>query len=530
MKLVGKINIEVWDGDPNDPNSKLKQEVEEYNDVHPDMDNAWDTAFYHRAWIDENWQNGHMHTNPITGNRGVFRPEPRYYSIRLGFHDDKEKLSENIASCASNTNLKYFDSSSYKQVGIDEKGYLYCSDGATNTRIDSYIGPTQERLKISEKSRKALDSIKSLYYLHVAVPIEEGSQYEYINRVSFNYQYSPTGEDFIIKNIGLYACYEDNDSTSVQGDSPSYYVTSNVKDSSIGITFHKFLEEIPVKSTDYIKFSYVIDFITVADIDPPSELFIKNKEGKDVRAIRFPVLLGFRDDRNDGVLKDYFKCWYDSATPIQWRHIKEIHRSGYFSKFCGVIPNHTGFFQQLTTTWRNDLRSNLKIEDNEEFLEDVKYMGSFSDNWDAIASKVFTGSVNEGISSLSPIVGYDTYYGGLNEAGASSYTQNLIDNNATTLKNKIVKGNDNNVTSTINLKAIDDKYINHAFKGLVEIPFITQYLGKSDRGYIAYLTVFEEPLEKTKFDELKVSKDVTFFNNKWGNPFNKDLSKSEEQE
>lgn len=530
MKLVGKINIEVWDGDPNDPNSKLKQEVEEYNDVHPDMDSAWDTAFYHRAWIDENWQNEYMYTNPITGNRGYFKPEPEYYSIRLGFHDDKEKLSENIASCASNTNLKYFDSSSYKQVGIDEKGYLYCSDGATNTGINSYIGPTQERLKISEKSRKALDSIKSLYYLHVAVPIEEGSQYEYINRVSFSYQYSPTGEDFTIKNIGLYACYTDNDSTSVEGDSPSRYITSNIKDSSIGITFHKFLEEIPVKSTDYIKFSYVIDFITVVDIDPPSELLIKNKEGKDVRAIRFPVLLGFRDRSSDETLKDYLKCWYDDSTPIQWRHIQEISRSRYFSKYCGVTPNHTGFFQQLTITWGNNLRSRLKIEGNEEFLEDVKYMGSFNDNWEAISSKLFLNSGTDGVSSLYPIIGYDTYYGGINEGDVSSNTQNLIYNNATTLKNKIVKGYDNNVTSTIHLKAVDDRYINHSFKGLVEIPFITSYGSTADKGYIAYLTVFEEPLEKTKFDELKVSKDATFFNNKWGNPFNKDLSKSEEQE
>lgn len=530
MKLVGKINIEVWDGDPNDPNSKLKQEVEEYNDVHPDMDNAWDTAFYHRAWIDENWQNWKMYTNPITGNRGYFAPEPEYFSIRMGFHNDLEKLSENLVSCASNTNLKYFDSAHYKQVGIDKKGYLYCSDDTTNIKINSYIRPTQERLKISEKSRKALDSIKSLYYLHVAVPIEEGSQYEYINRVSFSYQYSPTGEDFTIKNIGLYACYIDNDSTNVQGDSPSRYITSNVKDSSIGITFHKFAEEIQVKSTDYIKFSYVIDFVTVIDIDPPTEYTIKNKEGRDIRAIRFPVLLGFRDSLRDASLKDSLKCWYDDSIPIQWIYIQAISRTNYFSKYCGVTPNHIGFFQQLTTTWGNNLRSNLKIEDNEEFLEDVKYMGSFNDNWEAISSKLFSNNGTDGVNSLYPIIGFGTYYGGINEGQASSSTQNLMYNIATTLKNKIAKGFDNNVTSTIHLKAIDSNYINHAFKGLVEIPFITYYSGEPDIGYIAYLTVFEEPLEKTKFDELKVSKDVTFFNNKWGNPFNKELSKSEEQE
>ena len=528
MKLVGKINIEVWDGDPNDPNSKLKQEVEEYNDVHPDMDNAWDPAFYHRAWIDENWENGYRHTNPITGNQGDFIDEPTYFSIRFGFHNDLEKLSENLVSRASNTNLKYFDSSSYKQVGIDKKGYLYCSDGATNKKVNSYIRPTQERLKISEKSRKALDSIKSLYYLHVAVPIEEGSQYEYVNRASFNYQYSPTGEDFTIKNIGLYACYDRNDYPN--GDYPSRYITSNVKDSSIGITFHKFSEEIPVKSTDYIKFSYVIDFITVVDIDRPSEFYIKNKEGKDVRAIRFPVLLGFRDSSNDGTIKDYLKCWYDNTIPIQWRHIDELQYSNYFRKFCGIVPNHSGYFQQLTTTWNNKTGSRLKINDNEDYLKEVEYMRSFSDNWDAVSSRVFSDSGTIGVQMLYPIVGHADYYAGINDGNVGSDVRNRMSSTATSLKNKIVKGFDNKVTSTIHLKAVDDPYINYSFKGLVEIPFVTSYYGGKDRGYIAYLTVFEEPLEKTKFDELKVSKDVTFFNNKWGNPFNKDLSKSEEQE
>ena len=523
MKLVGKINIEVWDGDPNDPNSKLKQEVEEYNDVHPDMDNAWDSAFYHRAWIDENWSNGREYTNPNTGNWGRFADEPTQFSIRLGFHNDKEKLSKNLAAGKTNTNLKKLGD----YAGIDKAGYLYFFRYGLTTSAG--IRPAAERLKLSDIARKDVDSLGALWYAHIALPIAEGSEFEYFNKHTFSKQYDPTGENFTIKNIGLYGCYVEDDYTN--GDYPSRYITSNIKDSSIGITFHEFNTPIEVTSTDYIKVNYEVTVITTLQLDAPKRSTILTKDGKEIGAYRFPVLLGF-NAMKESDSQTHFRCWFDDSHPIVHRPLNNDYNNKKLLHLCGISAVYSEYSLYLVTNWdsKDIYLGNLGIKDNPEFIESVNEGKHAEELWGHLASKIFSKEAPKESTELHPIIGYYDRYAGIGNNGSNSsnrLTNTYMGN--VSLRNKLKNGESLQHNAVLNLPAKDDSNINKSYRGLVELPF-SYFSSNNNSGNIAYLTVFEEPLEKTKFDELKIVKDITFFSNKWENPFNKDLSKSEEQE
>ena len=486
-ELVGKICLEVWEGAPDSPGSQLKTKVVEYNTVHPE-------ALLDGSWTGDNWVYGAT-THPITGK--TMYSSFDHLELCLGLTDDPNDVLKFGSGCGNGNDNGNHNQSRYSGKVAE---MVYCKYNPAAETLWAW-GDADLKYELSEKNKKYTEQLivnSSTPYQGYLVPMLNRS-FGFCGRLRFTKRFNPFGVDFTIKNIGIYGRghYKGSD-----------YCTFYGKGGGTGFTFHKFEKPLDILKTDYIKLSYHITVKEVTDVIPPTVFRFKDKYGEQQRAIRIPM--GSANGYNN-LVNSVFKSKMGAdkeeadkegqvyAMPRNAISTKDILGSLYGMRSLGgghfltVMNNKTdnsssnGLFHHT----KGFVPSSVPKELLEEYSEGVRPNRSYID---FIRDKLFGETVGEiddaavveNFSNLPIILVSNYHY----HVGALSTT---IDTSGNYRPYKTP------VKISLKLNAVDNGDVNRPIKALASDPFT--HLTFDAYGGIIYLTIFETPQEKTKFDE-----------------------------
>lgn len=496
MKLVGKINIKVWDGDPNEPNSKLKQEVEEYNNIHPDFASLWDKESYVEELLNVNDRN--QHTHPLSGKKGkvLFPGEYGwgvYLDCRIGLGNDTDLLLQKHVAGGSKEVTKELSGS-----GINYAGYcesleminLYKSSWYGNSWIEPGDYDSND---FSELYRNLMANLVETKTNSVLLPLPDNYPIKLFTKSGIETTLNPTGLTGSMKSISIVICGEYSSKES--------YISPLKKDTPKPLTLHKFSSPISFKETDYISISYDITFITEFRVEGIKEVTIMDKEGNPVKGVRFPAIFGLR-----GTSKSTKLQWVDPEAPKVPCSVRDPWRS-YTPRINNMFSGAT-FTPPVTLTIAGKPLETISYSHCKSAFGSIAETAVYEeyDNMllhEFINKRYINNPLKE--SELLPLVNRSTgnFYDYIRKVSNHAEYENR---QKVSLKFKIAEP----PRITVKLPAVDSSEMNIPYYLISETICGTthdRYIISDGDGSaeVVYFTLFETPLIKTKYDEIALS-------------------------